>query len=78
MRLSKTLLAWLMLPALCLAADEPPVIPLWPSGAPGSEGKTDQEMVVELWYELRCALEGRSCRVYVAPLDVRLPSVRRQ
>ena len=36
-----------MLPAWCLAADEPPVIPLWPSGAPGSEGKTDPEVVDE-------------------------------
>ena len=36
-----------MLPAWCLAADEPQVIPLWPSGAPGSEGKTDPEVVTE-------------------------------
>jgi endo-1,4-beta-xylanase len=47
MRLSRTLLVWMMLPGWCLAAGEPPVIPLWPSGAPGSEGKTDQELVVE-------------------------------
>src|SRR5947207_1699821 len=40
---------------------------------PPSPSPVHQEMVVELWYELRCALEGRSCRVYVAPLDVRLP-----
>ena len=47
MRLSRTLLVWVMLPAWCLAADEPQVIPLWPSGAPGSEGKTDPEVVAE-------------------------------
>ena len=47
MRLSRTLLVWLMLPTWCLAADEPQVIPLWPSGAPGSEGKTDPEVVTE-------------------------------
>src|SRR5205085_11351506 len=39
---------------------------------PPSPSPVHQEMVVELWYELRCALEGRSCRVYVAPFDVRL------
>jgi Uma2 family endonuclease len=40
---------------------------------PPSPSPIHQELVVELWLELRCALEGRSCRVYVAPLDVRLP-----
>jgi len=40
---------------------------------PPSPSPIHQELVVELWHELRCALEGRSCRVYVAPLDVRLP-----
>ncbi len=47
MRLSRTLLVWLMLPAWCLAAEEPQVVPLWPSGAPGSEGKTEPEVVAE-------------------------------
>ena len=47
MRLSRAFLVWVMLPAWCLAADEPPVIPLWPSGAPGSEGKTEPEVVAE-------------------------------
>ena len=32
-----------------------------------------QELVVELYYQLRGALEGRSCRVCVAPVDIRLP-----
>ena len=47
MRFSRVLLVWVMLPAWCLAADEPQVIPLWPAGAPGSEGKTDPEVVAE-------------------------------
>src|SRR5262249_3712211 len=47
MRLSRVLLVWALLPAWCLAADEAQVIPLWPSGAPGSEGKTDPEVVTE-------------------------------
>ena len=47
MRLSKAWFVWVLLPAVGFAADEPPVIPLWPSGAPGSEGKTDPEVVVE-------------------------------
>lgn len=47
MRLSRVVLAWLMVPAWCLAADEPRVIPLWPAGAPGSEGKTESETVTE-------------------------------
>jgi Uma2 family endonuclease len=40
---------------------------------PPSHSPIHQELVVELSHELRRALEGRSCRVYVAPLDVRLP-----
>jgi Uma2 family endonuclease len=40
---------------------------------PPSPSLVHQELVAELWHQLRCALEGRSCRVYVAPLDVRLP-----
>ena len=31
--------------ALALAAVEPPVVYLWPNGAPGSEGKTSEEIV---------------------------------
>jgi acetyl esterase/lipase len=47
MRLSRALFIWVMLPAWSLAADEPQVIPLWPSGAPGSEGKTEPEVATE-------------------------------
>lgn len=32
-----------------------------------------QELVGELFFQVRQALEGRSCRAYVAPFDVRLP-----
>jgi len=40
-------LAWLMMSSLCLAAGDPPEIPLWPGGAPGSEGITAGNVVVE-------------------------------
>jgi Uma2 family endonuclease len=40
---------------------------------PPSPTWAHQELVVELSYQLRCALEGGSRRVCVAPLDVRLP-----
>jgi Uma2 family endonuclease len=40
---------------------------------PPSPSRIHQELVVELSHQLRCALEDRTCRVYVAPLDVRLP-----
>ena len=32
-----------------------------------------QELVGELFFQVREALEGRPCRAYVAPFDVRLP-----
>lgn len=32
-----------------------------------------QELVGELYFQVREALEGRPCRAYVAPFDVRLP-----
>jgi len=47
MKLPAMLLAWLMLSSLCLAADDPPEIPLWPGGAPGSEGITTGNVVTE-------------------------------
>jgi acetyl esterase/lipase len=39
------LLAWLMVSTLAISADQPKEIPLWPNGAPGSEGKTGVEAV---------------------------------
>jgi acetyl esterase/lipase len=38
--------AALLLPACAFAADEPQVVRLWPGDAPGSEGKTGEEVVV--------------------------------
>ena len=32
-----------------------------------------QEIVGEIFFQVRAALEGNACRVYVAPFDVRLP-----
>ncbi len=40
---------------------------------PPSPSRLHQEIVAELSYQLTGALQGRSCRVYVAPLDIRLP-----
>jgi len=36
-------------------------------------GRRHQEMVGEIYYQVRQALEGEPCRTYVAPFDVRLP-----
>ena len=41
----QALLATFLLPLSLLAADPPAEIPLWPNGAPGSEGKTAKELV---------------------------------
>lgn len=41
--------------------------------APPAPSPTHQELVGELHYQARTALEGKRCRVYVAPFDVRLP-----
>lgn len=35
--------------------------------------RSHQELVGELYHQIRLALKGKSCRVYVAPFDVRLP-----
>ena len=37
--------ALVLLPTIIVAADEPKEIRLWPNGAPGSEGKSDKEIV---------------------------------
>ena len=36
-------------------------------------GRRHQELVGEIFFQARQALEGKPCRVYVAPFDVRLP-----
>ena len=40
---------------------------------PPAPTRTHQEMVGELYHQVRLALEGKRCRAYVAPFDVRLP-----
>jgi Uma2 family endonuclease len=40
---------------------------------PPSPSLIHQELIVALSHQLRSALDGQSCRVYLAPLDVRLP-----
>ncbi len=40
---------------------------------PPAPSRLHQEIVGELYHQVRTALEGRSCRAYVAPFDVRLP-----
>jgi Uma2 family endonuclease len=40
---------------------------------PPSPSRSHQKIVVELCKQLATALEDRSCEVYVAPFDVRLP-----
>ncbi len=35
--------------------------------------RVHQEMVGEIYYQVRVALEGKPCRAFVAPFDVRLP-----
>jgi Uma2 family endonuclease len=40
---------------------------------PPAPSRSHQEMVGELYHQVRLALEGKSCRAYVAPFDVRLP-----
>ena len=43
----KVLIALLLSSSALIAAGQPREIPFWPNGAPGSEGKTNQEVVVK-------------------------------
>lgn len=45
LRLLSTVLALILVTAANLSAGEPAEIPLWPAGAPGSEGKTEKEVI---------------------------------
>jgi acetyl esterase/lipase len=50
MTIPKFLFALLLLPATLLAADEPKIIPLWPNGAPGFEGRRNEpEQAKDYW-----------------------------
>lgn len=40
---------------------------------PPAPSRCHQELVGELYFQIRLALEGKPCRVYIAPFDVRLP-----
>ena len=40
---------------------------------PPAPSRSHQEIVGELYFQLRLALEGKACRIYVAPFDLRLP-----
>jgi len=46
-KLSALLLIWVLAPAVIVAAELPKEIPLWPNGAPGSEGRTAKEVVTK-------------------------------
>lgn len=41
---------------------------------PPAPTRFHQELVGELYVQVRRAAEGRTCRVYIAPFDVRLPA----
>ena len=47
MKRTVMLLCSILIPLAVFAAELPKEIPLWPNGAPGSEGKTDPEVVVK-------------------------------
>ncbi|MEO8426613.1 MAG: alpha/beta hydrolase [Verrucomicrobiota bacterium] len=47
MKFSTAVLVSLLVPPALLAAELPKEIPLWPNGAPGSEGKTAKEVVTK-------------------------------
>ena len=40
---------------------------------PPAPSRSHQELVGELYLQARLALEGKPCRAYIAPFDVRLP-----
>jgi Uma2 family endonuclease len=40
---------------------------------PPAPAPVHQELVGELYHQIRGALEGKPCRVYIAPFDIRLP-----
>ena len=40
---------------------------------PPAPSRPHQELAGQLYYQVQMALEGKTCRVYIAPFDVRLP-----
>jgi endo-1,4-beta-xylanase len=74
MKRTATLIVWAMLPVVTYASEEPPVIPLWPAGAPGSEGNTAEEIVAEQGkdgkHDRRVSrVHNPSVTVYLPPRD---------
>ena len=47
MKPCRVLVVSLLLPMVVFAAELPAEIPLWPNGAPGSEGRTAKEVVTK-------------------------------
>src|SRR5262245_4730519 len=65
----KAMLTSLLLSACVFAAEEPTLVPLWPKGAPGSEGITKKELV-----ESTSPGEFRVSSIHNPSLTVYLPS----
>ena len=66
-----TMILAVLAPAILFAAELPQDIPLWPNGAPGSEGKTDKEIVktspngeISVW-----SIHNPSLTPYVPPKE---------
>ena len=73
MMVPRLLLALLLVPSLAIA-DESQVVPIWPGGAPGNEGKNGKEKVVEQGKGQRhdrrvSSIHGPSLTVYLPPRD---------
>jgi acetyl esterase/lipase len=63
----KIFLAWLYLPFVMLAADEPQQIHLWPNGAPGFESRRDEpEQARDYWVR---NIHNPSITVYLPPKE---------
>src|SRR6266404_9561247 len=65
------LLAFFLAPVILLASELPKEIPLWPDGAPGSEGKTNKEVIgvsksgeISVW-----SIHNPSLTPYLPPKD---------
>ncbi len=71
MRLVMTLAVSLLVTGVSQAGEQPAVIPLWSGGAPGSEGKTDPELIVE--QSKTGGHDRRVSRIHNPTLTVYLP-----
>jgi acetyl esterase/lipase len=69
MRISVPLASLLLVSLLTAASTEPPVVYLWPNGAPGSEGKTGEEKV-----QVQAAGDHVISNVHKPSITVFLPS----